>query len=152
MEKDEIITLQQTRTDASLVFLVPREDDQTINTIAKIIKQQNKVKFNQVNAVINYIENNTVCKSKQLVSYFGETIKESCGICSVCITKKIVKTDDQKLIASKILSYLETQSADSRTLSIKLKLSESALLSVLKQLLEHKQITITKSNTYTLLP
>ena len=115
-------------------------------------KQQNKVKFNQVNAVINYIENNTVCKSKQLVSYFGETIKESCGICSVCITKKIVKTDDQKLIASKILSYLETQSADSRTLSIKLKLSESALLSVLKQLLEHKQITITKSNTYTLLP
>ena len=152
MEKDEIITLQQTKTDASLVFLVPREDDQTINTIAKIIKQQNKVKFNQVNAVINYIENDTVCKSKQLVSYFGETIKESCGICSVCITKKIVKTDDQKLIASKILSYLETQSADSRTLSIKLKLSESALLSVLKQLLEHKRITITKSNTYTLLP
>jgi ATP-dependent DNA helicase RecQ len=151
LEKDEIITLQQTKTDASLVFLVPREDDQTINTIAKLIKQQNKVKLNQVNAVINYIDNDQICKSKQLVSYFGESKNENCGICSVCIKNNINKVEESDMTASKILNYLEHEAADSRSISLNLKLPEEIVLKVLKKLLEHKHITITKSNTYKLL-
>ena len=151
LEKDEIITLQQTKTDASLVFLLPREDDQTINTISKTIKQQNKIKINQVEAVLDYIENDTVCKSKQLLAYFGESKNESCGICSVCIKKNIAKVEATSNISDKILSFLETKEADSRTLSSELKLSEDLIIITLKKLLEHKTIFITKANTYKIL-
>ena len=88
LEKDEIIALKLSRTDAQITFIEPREDDKTINRIAKTIEQQNKVKTNQVAAVIAYMSNNDTCKSIQLLSYFGETNLEPCGNCSVCIKDK----------------------------------------------------------------
>src|SRR5690606_2722107 len=48
LERDEIIMLNLTKTDAQITFIEPREDDKTINRIAKIIKQQNQLKHNQV--------------------------------------------------------------------------------------------------------
>ena len=42
LKKDELIELKIAHTDAELTFIVPREDDKTINRIASVIKQQNK--------------------------------------------------------------------------------------------------------------
>ena len=71
LEKDEIITLQQTKTDAQVTFIVPREDDKTINRIANIIEQQNDLKQKQVQSVLDYVDNDTVCKNKQLLATFS---------------------------------------------------------------------------------
>ena len=79
LEKDNIISLKLNRTDAEITFLEPREDDKTINRITRIIEQQNKLKKQQVTAVIDYINNDTICKSVQLLSYFGEENAKNCG-------------------------------------------------------------------------
>lgn len=151
LERDEIIMLNLTKTDAQITFIEPREDDKTINRIAKIIKQQNQLKQNQVEAMIDYIENDTVCKSEQLLAYFGETDTKLCGICSVCTKpSKAKKPQDLNALKKKLVGILENGEQSSRTLAEKLDCTETELKTVLKLLLEHQIITITPTNTYKL--
>ena len=39
----DIIQFESSKTDAKITFIEPREDDKTINRIALIIEQQNKL-------------------------------------------------------------------------------------------------------------
>jgi len=151
LEKDEIITLNLAKTDAQVTFIQPREDDKTINRIASIVEQQNELKQSQVNAVIDYIKNETVCKSMQLLSYFGEIDVTPCGICSVCTNiKKVSKPNDLKAIRNSVIELLEFGDLSSRSIISKLNCSESDLKNVLQTLLEHQIISVTKTNTYKL--
>ena len=151
LEKDNIITLNLKKTDAQITFIQPREDDKTINRIAKTIEQQNKLKQKQVQSVLNYIENDSVCKSIQLLSYFGEKDLKPCGTCSVCISsQKKSKSDDIPTLKKRIIELLEKEDLSSRVLISYLKCSEDDLKTVLKLLLEHNIITITQTNTYKL--
>ena len=151
LEHDKIITLNLAKTDAQITFIEPREDDKTINRIALIIEQQNKLKQQQVKAMLDYVENESVCKSMQLLAYFGEKNTEPCGICSVCITfKKHRKPQDIKSIKKQIIELLENGDQSSRALLAHLKCEEKDMKTVLKLLLEHHIITITPTNTYKL--
>ncbi|WP_308992200.1 RecQ family ATP-dependent DNA helicase [Mariniflexile litorale] len=151
LEKDEIITLNLAKTDAQVTFIEPREDDKTINRIASIIEQQNELKQFQVKEMLKYIENESVCKSMQLLAYFGEKDAKPCGICSVCTnTKKTIKPPDLTIIRKQVIELLETGDKSSRNMVAALNCSETDLKTVLKLLLEHHIISITPRNTYKL--
>ena len=151
LEKDEVITLNIHKTDAQITFIEPREDDKTINRIAKTIKQQNDLKQKQVKAVLDYVNNNDVCKSIQLLSYFGEKELEECGICSVCIKKKNapVKTTSAD-VNKEIIKQLEFGHLSSKDLFKALPFSEEQINNTLKQMLERNIIEVTATNTYKL--
>ncbi len=151
LERDDIISLNLAKTDAQVTFIEPREDDKTINRIASIIEQQNKLKQQQVKAMLNYVENDSICKSMQLLTYFGETDIKPCGICSVCIKKnKTEKPEDLKVLKNRIIELLENGDKSSRQIIAALNTSDESIKKVLKLLLEHNVVTITQTNTYKL--
>jgi len=150
LEKDQIITLEASKADAQITFILPREDDKTINVIASILEQQNKVKKRQVTSIIDYVRNDNICKSMQLLSYFGEKNVEVCGICSVCIAGKKSEKTETKQIKNAIINLLENGDLSSRALSEKLPFTEKEINTMIQLLLEHHIITITKTNTYKL--
>lgn len=151
LENDKIITLNLAKTDAQITFIEPREDDKTINRIAKTIEQQNKLKQQQVKSMLEYIENDSVCKSTQLLSYFGEKNSKDCGICSVCINTVKNKTpEDINTLKKRIIELLENGDQSSRVMLEKLNCDPETFKTVLKLLLEHQIIGITSTNTYKL--
>ena len=149
LKKDNIISLKLTKTDAEITFLQPREDDKTINRIARTIEQQNKLKTMQVSSVLDYVNNDTICKSRQLLSYFGETKLEDCDICSVCITTQDQLSPNQiKERIKQIISILEEKPLSSREILTITKIKEAHITSILKQMLEKNMIEITSTNSY----
>jgi len=150
LEKAEIITLKHSKTDAQITYLMPREDDKTINRISKVIKQQNALKQKQVLSVLEYSNNNDICKSVQLLSYFEETEISDCGVCSVCITRKPSKKLDSGAIKKEIIQALEHGELTSRALFKQLPFSEENINAQLRELLEHNIISVTDTNTYKL--
>ncbi|WP_406684296.1 RecQ family ATP-dependent DNA helicase [Seonamhaeicola sp. MEBiC1930] len=151
LEKNEVITLNLAKTDAQITFIEPREDDKTINRIATIIEQQNKLKQKQVKAILDYVENDSVCRSMQLLSYFGEKDLNPCGVCSVCMSsQKNTKKLDITTLKNRIIELLENGDLSSRELVSKINCSEKDLKTILKLLLEHNIITVTPINTYKL--
>lgn len=151
LQKDEVISLQIANTDSEITFLKPREDDITINPISKIIEQQHLLKHQQVDAVLNYINNDSVCKNRQLLTYFGEKSTKSCGQCSVCLDKTTKISINKKAdISNQILEILQREDLSSRQLLNALHCSEKVLLDNLSELIEIKKIKLTHINTYTL--
>jgi ATP-dependent DNA helicase RecQ len=150
LSKDDIIDYTSQSSDLEVLFLVPRDDDRTINLFAKNIKDQNQLKVEKVTKILNYIENDTECRSVQLLAYFGETQKNKCGICDVCISENLGNTDvvHAKI---KIIQLLKDQKATSRELQIRLQLNQEIVITALQELLEDKFITLNSTNQYELL-
>ncbi|WP_400078360.1 ATP-dependent DNA helicase RecQ [Winogradskyella sp. R77965] len=152
LEKDEVISLQMANTDSEITFLLPREDDITINPIAKTIEQQHTLKHKQIESVLAYIKNDKVCKSLQLLTYFGEKTSEVCGICSVCMAKTSkINSGSKASLSDNVLKALKAEALSSRQLLHKIKCSEQELLLTISELMETKKIKITNANTYTII-
>jgi ATP-dependent DNA helicase RecQ len=151
LESDEVISLQMANTDSEITFLKPREDDITINPIAKTIEQQHTLKHQQIESVLHYIKNDSVCRSQQLLSYFGEKTHEVCGKCSVCLSRNSQEKGTKTSISNHILKALQVESLSSRQLLHSINCSEKELLQHLSELIELKKIKITPTNTYTII-
>lgn len=151
MERDQVVEMTLQITDATLTFLVPREDDKTINVISRQVEALNQKKKTQVMAVLRYLENTNTCRSVQLVSYFGDTTTGACGVCSVCISQnpKSSKKEIQE-IAQSILILLEGESLTSREISEKLTFAETSILKVLRLLMDAERIKVNRKNQYCL--
>jgi ATP-dependent DNA helicase RecQ len=132
----------------SLRFLVPREDDKTINRFSKEIKQFLFLKRNKATNFLNFVTNNSVCRSVQLLSYFDEKTNIKCGICDICIGNKKV---DKKELSSEILALLKKKKQlSSKEISRLLNVFEKDVLRHLQILLSEDKITINNQNTFQL--
>ncbi|WP_299316821.1 ATP-dependent DNA helicase RecQ [uncultured Maribacter sp.] len=150
LAKDEIIEYTSVSSDLEMLFLVPRDDDRTINMFARNIEEQNQLKIEKVTKMLNYIENDTVCRSIQLLEYFGEVQEKECGICDVCISQKLGNTDvvHAKI---KIIQLLKQKTASSRELEKRLNINQDIVIAALKELLEDNYVTLNTINEYQLL-
>ncbi len=149
LDDKEIVKFRSTNTDAQITFGQPREDDKAINRISKEVNTQNKIKHKKIQAVIDYIENNAICKSQQLLSYFGEAKSKACGTCNVCLENNTQpSTNFKKENVALVLKTLETQPLNSRELSSNLSLSSNEIIAVLSYLLEVEKIELTQTNQY----
>jgi len=147
LHKNNIVNYSFENTTSKIAFLIPRDDDYTINSISKNIEQQNNLKFEKLKATISYIQNTKTCRNIQLLSYFNETITKTCGNCDICRSKIITKNSFET-ISIDIIEILKKKSLTSHELSASLNYSESEILNSLKILLEKNKITITSQNKF----
>lgn len=153
LHQDDVALYDHTHFDTAVTFLVQREDELTINRIAKSINTQNTRKVNQVKNILGYLENNKICRSIQLLAYFEEKQQSKCSFCDVCLAEARKKRKPNGLaVQNKILALLVSKPYSSKSLNQLLSsVEEQELLSALKTLLETNKITITPSNLYKIL-
>jgi ATP-dependent DNA helicase RecQ len=144
-----IVDYNSKNNDTTLIFNEIREDERTINRIAKYLENQNQLKKEQFEAVLHYIKKNTICKNKLILEYFGEKKETNCGICSYCITHKTKKKTNASL-SDEIRSLLKTTDLTSREIQIKLNNPSDDVIFALQELLENKSILIKPNNKYSL--
>ena len=149
LEAANIIELYLNTTDAAITFLTPREDDKTINVIAREVVSHNDKKKHQVQQLLCYLDNNDICRSIQLVSYFGETTAEPCGICSVCSESKEKFSKKELLKSSKlILLELESGPKTSREILENIDNDQAIVLKTIALLLGNNTISLDQRNRY----
>ena len=150
LQKDEIIDYSAQHSDIDITFLVPREDDSTINVFAKKVKERHAIKTDNLDHMLAYVNNGKICRSIQLLKYFGETTLENCGICDICLDKQGENLSSD-IIRKAVLAMLEKENSTSRKIIKKLQLSETAILSSLRELLEDGKIKVNALNEYELI-
>jgi len=145
LNEKEIIEYKEVNSNHDLFFLVPREDDKTINrhskTIIPYLKQQQK----KAKKLINFIRNDQVCRSQQLLAYFGESFNEPCGMCDVCIRNKRKKEKDT--LQDQLIALFKSEKTLSKDeIVYEIEASEEAILIHLRNLLRKDIIGLTKDN------
>ena len=149
LKEREIIEYHSKNNDATILFNEVREDERTISRVSKHLENQNQLKKDQLQAVIHYVNEKSVCKNKLILEYFGEKATADCGICSFCITKKI-KKKDVTLLSKEIITLLQTEDLNSRDIQNRTKNSPDEVIFVLQELLENNTILVKPNNKYTL--
>jgi ATP-dependent DNA helicase RecQ len=148
LEEQHLVEYTPVNGTISLSFLVPREDDKTINRFSKGIQQFLFLKKEKNKNFINFVTNTKVCRSTQLLSYFDEEKTTACGICDVCIGNKKV---DRKHLAIEIHSLLEERvQLSSHEISQLLKAPKKDVLIHLHRLLSEDKVTINNQNKFQL--
>ncbi|GEC71842.1 ATP-dependent DNA helicase RecQ [Flavobacterium flevense] len=149
LKEKGIVEYHSKNNDTTLVFNEIREDERTINRVAKYLKHQNQLKKEQLESVLNYIKEDSICKSKQILAYFGEEKSTNCGICSYCISQK-AKKGTKISLSEQIIALLKTADLSSREIQIKLNNPSNDVIFALQELLENKHILILTNNKYSI--
>lgn len=149
LNEKNIIEYHAKNNDASILFNEIREDERTINRVAKYLERQNQLKKDQLQSVIQYINQNQICKNRLILNYFGEKSATDCGICSFCIGKK-KKEKNGNSLSSTILSLLQKEELNSREIQERTQTDSATVIKQLQQLLEQEQIVIKANNKYTI--
>lgn len=150
LHTDDIITYQEQNSDLELTFLVPREDDSTINIFAKKVKELNTNKIRNIENMLSYINNDKTCRSKQLLNYFGEKVAENCGKCDICCAKKSGDPNLEASINNEITAILKIRKTTSRQLIEALSYDENVILNSIRTMLEEGKIRVNTKNEYEL--
>ena len=149
LKEMNIIDYQAKNNDTTLYFNEVRNDERTINRVAKHLEKQNQLKKEQLNAVLHYSKNTTRCKSQLILDYFDEKDTIPCGICSYCIQQKKAEGPLEDL-SDKILKLLKTAPMNSREIQLITKKSSDAIIFALQTLIEKNCIMVQSNNKYTL--
>ena len=76
---------------------------------ASVYEDRKKQFSERVKAMVSYAMNDAVCRSRQLLRYFGEEDSHDCGLCDVCIASRRHKTGDgptDEEMRQKVLDFL----------------------------------------------
>jgi ATP-dependent DNA helicase RecQ len=111
--KEQLLQLHQ----LGLIDYIPQNHQPQIifleNRFSSVYVAYEKIEFlrkryrEKLEFVNTFIQNRSVCRSVQLVRYFGENDAKDCGICDVCLTKKPKTEDTYSLYFAKIRHLFE---------------------------------------------
>lgn len=145
MHNEDLILYQKASAVAKLTFLTPREDDKSINRSGNNIEAYLEQKKRKLAEMLLFIDTDNVCRSKQILSYFGETKSKPCGICDVCLRSK----NNSITNPEEILELLKTSGPlDSKQIYLHLEQPEKVVLVNLRHLLAEELIAVNASNQY----
>jgi ATP-dependent DNA helicase RecQ len=146
LQNDNIIEYAPVKNKVDLLFLLPREDDYTVNRFSKELKQFIIQKKKKSDSLIAFLNNDKICRSIQVLNYFDEFKTKKCGICDVCISENSKPNPNLSL---EIIHLLKVKkSLSSSEISDSLIANEREILIHLRQLLSDDKIQINHLNKY----
>lgn len=99
-----IVSFIPQRKSPYITYLRDRQDEVAI---PRNVYEDRKTQFNHmIEAMIAYATNDNVCRSRQLLSYFGESKSKDCGCCDVCMGKGKDSSKGEADARQKILDLL----------------------------------------------
>lgn len=100
LSRDEVYMALKALNHKRIINFIPRKNtplvryavdrvDGTDVVLSENVYDKRKKQFaKRIASVLEYLKNESVCRSRQLLAYFGETKSKDCGQCDVCISHK----------------------------------------------------------------
>ncbi|MEQ8704492.1 MAG: ATP-dependent DNA helicase RecQ [Phaeodactylibacter sp.] len=110
LHQDEVVDYQEQKDMPQVLFLKERVDADNLHIDHQLHNFRKNRQYERIQQAITYAET-PVCRSRQLLAYFGETDSEKCGICDVCTgrTKAELSTEDYEKYKTKIEQLLRRE-------------------------------------------
>lgn len=145
-----ILVYDKQRDKPQFSFTTPRYDANQMPINALAIEEEQKTDYSRIEAVSNYVQHTTRCRTQLLQQYFGEETSQTCGICDNCLAKKkkgMPAPENQKL-RSEILRLLGLSPLTPQqlvaTFGIK---NEQSAIEAIRELLEDEVVIYEKEGT-----
>lgn len=113
LEKLDFLTYIPRNDKPQIFYLTERLNISNISLSEDVYKNRKEDADRRLQSVIDFVNNDEICRSVQLLRYFGENIKNTCGRCDVCSSRNRNDIDNKeyKIISDIIISELKENSA-----------------------------------------
>lgn len=119
LDRNQTYTVLVNLSKKRIINFIPRKNTPIIRyrsdridgvdiVLDRSVYEDRKAQFvKRVHSVIDYAQNGRVCRSRQLLRYFGETKSVDCGQCDVCLSHTDTEDgDERELIRRQLLTLL----------------------------------------------
>jgi len=148
IQNDGMIYYHRFTQSNALKFLVPREDQYTLNPIVKDIRKYLQLKKDKYHQMLAYITNKDVCRNIQIAAYFGEENPIACGNCDVCISKQHKETDINDIEKYIMKLFDVFPMLNTREIIDALEFDEKKILKSLRILLDDETLVLNSQHKY----
>ena len=114
LEKLNFLTYIPRNDKPNIQLLTERLDSKHFYLSDEVYKDRKNEAAKRIQAVIDFVNNDNECRSVQLLRYFGENIKKTCGKCDVCSSKNKMSINDKEYqeISESIVKELKEKESD----------------------------------------
>ena len=106
--------------------------------------EERKTRYEKrINAMLDYVANDTICRSRLLLHYFGEKNEHNCGVCDTCLhyrTRHAKEEPTDQELETGIIRLLEEQAMTPAMVAGRLAEDKDRVAKALRQLLEKERI------------
>ncbi|MBX3163919.1 MAG: RecQ family ATP-dependent DNA helicase [Bacteroidetes bacterium] len=106
LNKEQILSYQPQSSLPKLIFTQDRVNAKYFELNPENYHQLKTRHLERINSVIDYTNNNQLCRQTQLLIYFNEFNYSDCGHCDVCLSKRPKNYEGVK---NKLAALLQTQ-------------------------------------------
>ena len=86
LSKRHIIHFIPRRKLPAVSYTQRREDGEKLMIMPEVYEDRKHSYEERINEMVSYATNDTICRSQQLLRYFGEPLSVNCGLCDVCLS------------------------------------------------------------------
>lgn len=142
LAKEHIIQYIPRKKTPFITFTHEREATERIVLSKETYEDRRDRYITRVKSVLDYAQEENICRSQILLSYFGEKNTVACGKCDVCLKKKekLLTDADFNTISNQIIDTLRNESLSINSLTKKLRFKESQTIQVIRFLIDNGKI------------
>lgn len=154
LNKFGVLTYARKKTRPQVVFTRERLDPKDIRISHAVYKERKDADKNRLESVIAYVTSDMICRSQQILRYFGEIDAKRCGRCDIClrINKAELSDLDFERLSKVMLKILEKSPASlAEIMKYANEREEDKLIRVTQWLLDNDKIVYTPEGKIKLL-
>jgi ATP-dependent DNA helicase RecQ len=142
LSKEHIIQFIPRKKTPYLTFVREREATKRVVLGKEAYDDRRERYIARVKSVLDYAQEENVCRNQILLTYFGEKDSKPCGKCDICLKKKETQLTDKdfETIRQTIQQVLAVEELTINALVRKLSYKEPKVLQVVRFMLDNGQI------------
>ncbi|MBC5633101.1 RecQ family ATP-dependent DNA helicase [Parabacteroides hominis] len=140
IEYSEAVDESSSPTASRITYTHPRMEKETLILPPSAYEERRERMKKRISKVVEYMDGEHICRSRLLLSYFGEKDAEDCGCCDICLSKNDsgLNNRDFNAIRGQLLGLLsDRQPLPVTTLIPSLPFPEEKIVTTIRFLVEH---------------
>jgi ATP-dependent DNA helicase RecQ len=144
LDELQVIIYQPYTGNPMVTFLHNRIESKHMAFTPEVYAERKRIAEEHLHAVTNYVQSQSVCRSKMLLWYFGEKNSQACEKCDVCLKEKQNYMSEQEIkeLRGQILALLADKEHTITELVDYFAIPKQKLISVVRMLQEEQTVQL----------